>query len=777
MLAPGQGITIEIAFTTAPDDPAPAFEDVSAFVRMSPGISIARGRSPEGGQVSPGTCTLTLDNSDGRFTPERTTSPYYPNVTLGRRMRVRYRDPANVGNLVTNSTFEVDTAGWIAGVGSTIAQSAVRAWEGTKSLASTISAGSTNRWAETTVSGLVIGQTYSVSGYVWVPAGNLATTLYLPSSGGPQATTTVTNAWERLTGSFVATAPTTRVVFMSQVLAVGVPGDTAWIDGVMVDNGATVQPFTSAAPQISDRFTGFIDSWPLTWPSVTTEATSQISATDRLKRLASGRRKLRAVIQEEILADLPVAYWPLSEQEGSSTAGDVAGQGRAAIMATTQYGSGGTIAFGAGTGPATDGLTAPIFTPVDASNGKTLVAVAPSILNPGPFFFPGDVTAECEVATTATSRRILALSSDLGEVVSLEVSSTGKLRLNANGVTADSASNVNTGATRNVAFTIDGAGDVRAWMDGVNVATVASGSVPWIFRPGFRTVEVGGAAGLLLAGTVSHVAVYSSAVSSARLLAHLTAGATGFAGERSDQRVARYLGWGGVAVADMVLDVGMSTSIAHVDTTGSSVVDAVRRIEETENGILFVDRSGACRFHARSRRYNATPVVVASSSTRPGMSFDYNDQGFANEVNASREGGISYRALDDVSAAQYGIATTDISLVTTSDAEVVDAAEWRVLTNSTPSIRTPAQRVDLLSNDALRSALLALDVSSYISVTSLPSQAGATSAELFVEGYTESIDDQSWDLALNTSPANKARAWQLGVSGASELGTTTRLTY
>src|SRR5690348_3697709 len=51
-------------------------------------ISIRRGRQDETGQIQAGECTVTLDNADGSLSPENASSPYYPNVLPGRRLRV-----------------------------------------------------------------------------------------------------------------------------------------------------------------------------------------------------------------------------------------------------------------------------------------------------------------------------------------------------------------------------------------------------------------------------------------------------------------------------------------------------------------------------------------------------------------------------------------------------------------------------------------------------------------------------------------------------------------
>lgn len=73
-------VVVEVEFTGG------VWTDISAYVRIAEGIQIRRGRGDEQGEIQPGTMTLTLIN-DGRFTPGRAASPYYPNVRKGRRIR------------------------------------------------------------------------------------------------------------------------------------------------------------------------------------------------------------------------------------------------------------------------------------------------------------------------------------------------------------------------------------------------------------------------------------------------------------------------------------------------------------------------------------------------------------------------------------------------------------------------------------------------------------------------------------------------------------------
>lgn len=66
-------IKVEIAFDNSPSDPTPRWVDVTQYVQ---GIESKMGRNSELDQIDAGTTDLTLDNSDGLFTPR----PIPPNI-------------------------------------------------------------------------------------------------------------------------------------------------------------------------------------------------------------------------------------------------------------------------------------------------------------------------------------------------------------------------------------------------------------------------------------------------------------------------------------------------------------------------------------------------------------------------------------------------------------------------------------------------------------------------------------------------------------------------
>lgn len=79
----------EVAFTSSPDDPigSQVWTNVSQYLDVADGVKITRGAADEQSDAQPAKLSLTLNNKDGRFTPNRASSPYYPNVIAGKYCR------------------------------------------------------------------------------------------------------------------------------------------------------------------------------------------------------------------------------------------------------------------------------------------------------------------------------------------------------------------------------------------------------------------------------------------------------------------------------------------------------------------------------------------------------------------------------------------------------------------------------------------------------------------------------------------------------------------
>ena len=88
MTLSGVALHVEVAFSAGPWDTSPTWTDVTAFVRH---VTTKRGRNNEFDRIEAGTCSVTFDNADGRFTPIRAASPspYQGNILPRKQIRVR----------------------------------------------------------------------------------------------------------------------------------------------------------------------------------------------------------------------------------------------------------------------------------------------------------------------------------------------------------------------------------------------------------------------------------------------------------------------------------------------------------------------------------------------------------------------------------------------------------------------------------------------------------------------------------------------------------------
>lgn len=84
---------IYIAFD-APTSASPTWVNVTAFVDLTAPITITRGRGDGLSDINAGTCTLTVDNSDGRWSPSNPAGPWYGSLRKGCWLRVDVLPPS-----------------------------------------------------------------------------------------------------------------------------------------------------------------------------------------------------------------------------------------------------------------------------------------------------------------------------------------------------------------------------------------------------------------------------------------------------------------------------------------------------------------------------------------------------------------------------------------------------------------------------------------------------------------------------------------------------------
>lgn len=488
----------------------------------------------------------------------------------------------------------------------------------------------------------------------------------------------------------------------------------------------------------STRYVGFVNEWPVEWDGSDTYAQATITASSRLSRLGSSS-SLRSMPEEAILAPStpPAGYWTLGDPTDAVEASESSGRGAPSLVRNPANASP-AVVFGEATGPGFDGMTAARF----AVKQCLRADFQPS---DGRFTLRAAVLLEAVPAFDAW-------------VVSLGLNG---LRVNTSGQIAGIATvgpSINDGATHDVMLTreYDGLGwSEGLWLDGALVDSATGAPTPF---PSYGSVFVG----INFPGVIAHAAVWSydlSASNPTSIPDQAQAILTGYAGDRTDQRVGRLLDWAHVAATERTLQAGAET-MTHQSTSGSSVVDALRQCESTEYGVLFDGRDGNVTFQSRSARYLKTAAAtlnMAAQHVGAGYLPKLDRSTLVNDVTASNPStGQSARALATASADEYGVAAgSTTSLAQTADA-LLQLANWQVASYATPRVRVPSLSVDILAHQGLTPSaqtLLAVNVGDVLAVTNAPVQADSSSASYFVEGYVEVIGPESYSITYNLSPS------------------------
>lgn len=86
--------------------------DITKYVMIRDPVSITKGRTDESSGMQAGSMTLTLKNTDGRFTPNNSSGAYYPFVQLNTRFRLSVNDQSTTGVAYVGYRFWGEVSEW-----------------------------------------------------------------------------------------------------------------------------------------------------------------------------------------------------------------------------------------------------------------------------------------------------------------------------------------------------------------------------------------------------------------------------------------------------------------------------------------------------------------------------------------------------------------------------------------------------------------------------------------------------------------------------------------
>lgn len=797
--------------------------DITRRVDQVQGVRIDRGASDELSETQPGSATLQLDNLDGALTPGNPYSPYAPHVRRNAPIRISQAvmpvrsgaAPYSLSMLGDDFDDGVPASMWTLGGGAletggrmrlplvpgvaSFYRSA-REWKLTGSAL-------TAKFATPPAAGG--GSSVSISMYVhsattntrlrWFYSATSGQLRALNEVAGTDASPTILtyspidHAWLRIRESggttYFEASPDgwDWTIYRSLASPAWVISDTVQVEFAAFRNGGTTDyaEFDLVGATVRPRFYGMVNEWPVQWEGLL--STVAISATDMFKRL-NRLPVLWSMATHEILRSNPQAFYPLTETEASS-AGNFAPTARPALT-ITQAGVGGTLDIGGADGPPATGERAPLFTPASATAGKYL---AVDVLNPIPPSAGGgggsnaDTLYECWFQTSVQGRVIMSWLD--GEPAAFEnslafslESGTGKLKLesrvNAFLTSAVAATpNLADGAWHHLVYS-NVAAVQTAWVDGVSYALASSS------QSDVRLLHVGSYKGTgLWSGSIAYVAIYADSGDGpfgSDLADHYQAGATGYEGELAYDRVPRLAAYAGVP--SVTVWGSLHDPLAGQGPAGSAVMARLREVESSESGRLFAERDYyGLSYQSRDLRYNPSAAAETFTISYPDLEtgdvqLADDDQKLCNQVEGSRPGGAVQLVSDAASIDENGVYGKQLNLIKASDNSVLDAANWIVARYADPVPELREVRIEAATMPDVLDVLDA-DISSYFTVYDLPSQSSASEIRCTVEGYSETLKENSHLIQFRTSASSRDSVWVLDDPVYSILGSTTRLAY
>ncbi|MFG3180050.1 hypothetical protein ACGFZC_34030 [[Kitasatospora] papulosa] len=795
--------------------------DITDRVDLAQGVTVTRGASDELSETQPGTATMTLDNQDGALTPGNPSSPFYPYVRKNAPIRVSIAHyPARSGaspwqgaQLVDDFSTALDTALWVTRTGTNVTVGGRLRTTDTPGVAAGVRTAQSWILKDNAISArlvtpptagassaatarMTVHSTTAGTRLVWLldrVAGTLQARNEVGSADATPTTITfsaIDHLWLRIretSGVTVwETSPdgwdwTVRRSITTPAWVSTPQATSLELSAQRTGGTAGYVEWDSVGAQIRPRFWGMVNEFPVEWEGLHSKVT--VSATDLFKRL-NRLPALRSMLGMEVLTvdtltgaySFPAAYFPLSEPADSTAAGDVIGRG-AGALASTPVGAGGGLTFGDEGVPET-GETALTLAPASATAGRYLVGDLG--LQTAADFTTWNVHTQVWIKTSTAGRAILGMHDvilDNQLVLALNGSGVLTVETTQDGspltIGTTTSGNLADGAWHHIVY--DGSLH-RVYVDGAPV----SGTLVGTSTQNIRTLYIGGyRSARMFSGQIAHVSLHLANGPVGSVYAASSDARTGFAGESADwrvERLARYAGLSSVTVHGFTHD-----PIASQGPGGSGVVARLREVEATESGRLYAERDYyGLAYQSRDVRYNPTSdeevFAVSYADLEPGTQFADDDQKLCNEVEASRPGGATQTVNAPNSIFAFGTYPQQLNILKTSDNSVLDAAYWLVsrYANPAPELREVPIKAYTMP-DYL--SILDADISSYGTVYDLPSQAPTLEARVTVEGYTETIRENSHEITFRTSASTNDSVWILGDPDYSQLDQTTRLAY
>lgn len=785
---------------------------VEVTARSRNRTAVQRGRQYELDQVRAGTFDGQWVNNDGALDSLNASGPWFGHIMPYQPARVRAQWPPTVNLLTQVQATGGDLGGYAVGTipagqqgisvfsdtdssGGQIVASGT-AWQGSNVFQFAVPASSPSTafpcWTpqvpaepgtayseQAQVRNITASTTVFVQAVVeWHTAAGAVISTALGSSTALVGSAAA--AWTQITVS--ATAPSNAAYSVIGVkLAASSPASplSLQVDGWQVEKAAA--PTAWVSPGVTyPMWSGFIERLPSSWTMSGTYGLVSPTGVDTFALLS--QRILRDPLTEEIYFRNPRFLFALGDPQNAQTFTDAIGAYPPAPLAASKYGAG-TLTSGnqitaanLTTGIYT-GSTGTVVTVNNPSPGTDNVAAATyislgtaGILGPASGIW-SRMLAFRYTASTPTTNATLWSGFDAQRSSGNPSGSRFLLQINNIGVVTFVVSGPN-GATLGMPAgsinVVDGNWHLAAFGHDTStgIAFVAvdgqvSGySVPASYSPtslisdnigAYVDPTVGNGTINNVQGDISFACELPVHLSASDVSSLYSAWKNSFAGDSTNSRYSRILGWAGFT-GPTSIQTGLTTSMGAAAVGGQDALSALQAVVDTENGAHYVDRSGVVTFKARSARYNKLIPVYTFGENAAGGEIPYEEVNteldptrLANQVKVTQASSSQvFSAQDATSIANFFPRQLTRTVNSSSTQECQDAANYLLSRYHNPAVRISNLKLHPSANpSALWPVCLSLELGMRVRVMRRPpAPAAAIQVDCFVENIAWEFTDQ-----------------------------------
>jgi hypothetical protein len=272
-------------------------------------------------------------------------------------------------------------------------------------------------------------------------------------------------------------------------------------------------------------------------------------------------------------------------------------------------------------------------------------------------------------------------------------------------------------------------------------------------------------------GTISHVAVYPIALTisgAGKVTSHYQA-MQGWPNQTTDTRIAKLAAIWGYHTTSLETGESILSGQPTRDTDVRSALDVAGI--GSEDGLVFVNRSGALTFHSRKHRLNrAVGFTLTAGQISTTLRFELDHSLVRNEATVTKQGTEGQQAVvsDAASIADYDVLSESIDTCLPGD-QLVYRGQSFLAKSALPKVRADSLTIPVITS-VLGTTLLPLDVGDAFAVSGLPANAPSSTAEFDVEGVEHTFTVDTWHTTVTTSPRNTNSYAVVGSGVYSQVG-------